>query len=196
MNWKPRPAASMRLTSAISAGGDKIAKVDYQAAQQYMDHIFLMSYDFSGAFDLTNPGPPDQPLCLQLGSGHQVHHRQGRQGAAGSGGDTGQDCGGAPYGRGWTGVKNGYQAGSPFTGTAPTGPVSGTWEMAWWITATSSTTIMGAGWEQGYDRSAEAPYVFKASGGDLTPSTTTARSRPRPAVRAGEPARRSVRLGD
>ena len=42
------------LTSAISAGGDKIAKVDYQAAQQYMDHIFLMSYDFSGAFDLTN----------------------------------------------------------------------------------------------------------------------------------------------
>ncbi len=37
------------LTSAISAGGDKIAKVDYRAAQQYMNHIFLMSYDFNGA---------------------------------------------------------------------------------------------------------------------------------------------------
>lgn len=41
----PRPSAP---------GGGKIAKVDYQAAQQYMDHIFLMSYDFSGAFDLQN----------------------------------------------------------------------------------------------------------------------------------------------
>ena len=44
------------LTSAISAGGDKIAKVDYRAAQQYMNHIFLMSYDFNGAWTNTGLG--------------------------------------------------------------------------------------------------------------------------------------------
>ena len=34
------------LTSAISAGKDKIDKVAYNVAQNSMDHIFLMSYDF------------------------------------------------------------------------------------------------------------------------------------------------------
>ncbi|MGL5669316.1 MAG: chitinase N-terminal domain-containing protein, partial [Shewanella sp.] len=47
---------SYELTSAISAGGDKIAKVDYQAAQQYMDYIFLMSYDFNGGWTNTELG--------------------------------------------------------------------------------------------------------------------------------------------
>ena len=44
------------LTSAISAGKDKIDKVAYNVAQNSMDHIFLMSYDFYGAFDLKNTG--------------------------------------------------------------------------------------------------------------------------------------------
>jgi chitinase len=69
------------------------------------------------------------------------------------------------YGRGWTGVKN-YQAGNPFTGTA-TGPVSGTWENGVVDYRDIVNNRMGAGWEQGYDESAEAPYVFKASSGDL-----------------------------
>jgi len=38
------------LTSAISNGYDKIQDVDYGAAIQYMDNIFMMSYDFYGAW--------------------------------------------------------------------------------------------------------------------------------------------------
>ncbi|SGZ01457.1 glycosyl hydrolase family 18 protein [Moritella viscosa] len=38
------------LTSAIGAGYDKIEDVDYGAASQYMDNIFMMSYDFYGAW--------------------------------------------------------------------------------------------------------------------------------------------------
>lgn len=41
------------LTSAIGAGRDKIEDVDYTTAQQYLDHIFLMSYDFYGGWSNT-----------------------------------------------------------------------------------------------------------------------------------------------
>ena len=44
------------LTSAIGAGKDKIEDVDYTTAQQYLDHIFLMSYDFYGAWSMTDLG--------------------------------------------------------------------------------------------------------------------------------------------
>lgn len=38
------------LTSAIGVGWDKLQDVDYAAAAQYMDNIFMMSYDFYGAW--------------------------------------------------------------------------------------------------------------------------------------------------
>ncbi|WP_028864759.1 glycosyl hydrolase family 18 protein [Psychromonas aquimarina] len=38
------------LTSAIGVGYDKLEDVDYAAASQYMDNIFMMSYDFYGAW--------------------------------------------------------------------------------------------------------------------------------------------------
>ncbi|HBY88102.1 MAG TPA: chitinase, partial [Colwellia sp.] len=38
------------LTSAIGVGWDKIQDVDYAAAAEYMDNIFMMSYDFYGAW--------------------------------------------------------------------------------------------------------------------------------------------------
>lgn len=44
------------LTSAIGSGQDKIEDVDYAQAQQYMDHIFLMSYDFYGGWSNTDLG--------------------------------------------------------------------------------------------------------------------------------------------
>ena len=38
------------LSSAIGASEKGINRVDYNQAQQYMDHIFLMSYDMFGAW--------------------------------------------------------------------------------------------------------------------------------------------------
>ena len=154
------------LTSAISAGGDKIAKVDYQAAQQYMDHIFLMSYDFSGAFDLNNLAHQTNLFASSWDPATKYTTDKGVRALLDQGVTPGKIVvGAAMYGRGWTGV-NGYQAGNPFTGTA-TGPVTGTWENGVMDYRDIVNNRMGAGWEQGYDEVAEAPYVFKASSGDL-----------------------------
>jgi len=42
------------LSAGISAGVNHIDKVSYGDAIKYMDNLFLMSYDFAGAFDLEN----------------------------------------------------------------------------------------------------------------------------------------------
>ena len=154
------------LTSAISAGGDKIAKVDYQAAQQYMDHIFLMSYDFSGAFDLQNLAHQTNLFASSWDANTKYTTDKGVRALLGQGVTPGKIVvGAAMYGRGWSGV-NGYQAGNPFTGSA-TGPIKGTWENGVVDYRDIVNNRMGAGWEQGYDEMAEAPYVFKASTGEL-----------------------------
>ncbi|MGY4025716.1 glycosyl hydrolase family 18 protein [Aeromonas rivuli] len=154
------------LTSAISAGGDKIAKVDYQAAQQYMDHIFLMSYDFNGAWTNTELGHQTNLFEASWDANTKYTTDKGVKALLGQGVTPGKIVvGAAMYGRGWTGVS-GYQAGNPFTGTA-TGPVKGTWENGVVDYRQIVNDYMGAGWEQGYDEVAEAPYVFKASTGDL-----------------------------
>ena len=154
------------LTSAISAGGDKIAKVDYQAAQQYMDHIFLMSYDFNGAWTNTELGHQTNLFAASWDPNTKYTTDKGVKALLDQGVTPGKIVvGAAMYGRGWTGVS-GYQAGNPFTGTA-TGPVKGTWENGVVDYRQIVNEYMGAGWEQGYDEVAEAPYVFKASTGDL-----------------------------
>lgn len=156
---------TLELTSAISAGPDKIAKVDYQATAQYMDHYFLMSYDFFGAFDTQNLGnqtalyapanKPDTPYTTD----------KGVQAMLAQGVDPGKVVvGAAMYGRGWTGVS-GYNDGDPFSGTA-TGAVKGTWE-AGVVDYRQIANEYRATWQYGYDASAEAPYIFKADTGDL-----------------------------
>lgn len=58
------------LTSAIGAGRDKIEDVDYTTAQQYLDHIFLMSYDFYGGWSNTVLGHQSCAACASMASGH------------------------------------------------------------------------------------------------------------------------------
>jgi chitinase len=84
------------LTSAIGAGRDKIEDVDYTAAQQYLDHIFLMSYDFYGGWSNTELGH-QAALRAVMASGHELHHRERRGRAACSGRTARQDRGGCGH---------------------------------------------------------------------------------------------------
>ncbi|MCE9686461.1 glycosyl hydrolase family 18 protein [Shewanella sp. AS16] len=157
---------SYELTSAISAGDDKIAKVDYRAAQQYMDYFFLMSYDFNGAWSNTELGHQSNLYEASWDSNTRYTADKGVRLLLAQGVTPGKIVvGTAMYGRGWSGVQD-YQAGNPFTGTA-TGPVKGTWENGVVDYRQIAQEYMSSGWEYAYDAAAEAPYVFKASTGDL-----------------------------
>ncbi|WP_337265024.1 MULTISPECIES: glycosyl hydrolase family 18 protein [unclassified Serratia (in: enterobacteria)] len=154
------------LTSAISAGKDKIDKVDYNTAQNVMDHIFLMSYDFYGAFDLKNLGHQTALNAPAWKPDTAYTTVNGVNALLAQGVKPGKIVvGAAMYGRGWTGV-NGYQNNNPFSGTA-SGPVKGTWENGIVDYRQIANEYMSGDWKYGYDATAEAPYVFKASTGDL-----------------------------
>lgn len=155
-----------QLTSAISAGDDKIAKVDYVQAQQYMDHIFVMSYDFNGAWSNTELGHQTSLYDAHWDPDTRYTTDKGVRALLAQGVTPGKlVVGAAMYGRGWTGVT-GYSNNNPFTGTA-TGPVKGTWENGVVDYRDIVNNRMGSGWEQGYDEVAEAPWVFNPSSGDL-----------------------------
>ena len=157
---------SYELTSAISAGDDKIAKVDYQAAQQYMDYIFLMSYDFNGGWTNTELGHQTNLYEASWDPDTRYTTDKGVKNLLAQGVTPGKIVvGAAMYGRGWTGV-NGYSGNNPFTGSA-TGKVKGTWEDGVVDYRQIVNDYMGSGWSYSYDEAAEAPSVFNASTGDL-----------------------------
>ncbi|BDX07175.1 glycosyl hydrolase family 18 protein [Planctobacterium marinum] len=158
------------LTSAVGAAEQKINRIDYQAMQQYMDYIFIMSYDFYGAFDLNKLGhqtgvyaPDFRPTDAQT----QQFNLSGAvdeflaQGVSPSK----LVAGVAMYGRGWTGV-NGFDQNTHLTGTA-TGPVAGSWEPGVVDYRDIAQFRNSSDWSYYYDNAAEAPYLFKASTGDL-----------------------------
>tara|TARA_R110002033_G_scaffold153836_3_gene190280 strand:- start:278 stop:2872 length:2595 start_codon:yes stop_codon:yes gene_type:complete len=157
---------SYELTSAISAGDDKIAKVDYQAAQQYMDYIFLMSYDFNGGWTNTELGHQTNLYEASWDPDTRYTTDKGVKNLLAQGVTPGKIVvGAAMYGRGWTGV-NGYTGNNPFTGTA-TGKVKGTWEDGVVDYRQIVNEYMGSGWTYNYDETAEAPSVFNPTTGDL-----------------------------
>ncbi|WP_085538636.1 glycosyl hydrolase family 18 protein [Burkholderia pseudomallei] len=160
------------LTSAIGAGKDKIDRVDYKEAAKYMDYIFDMTYDYYGAWSMTDLGhqtalyspkwrpdtnyTTDNSIKALLAQGVEPKKLV---------------VGAAAYGRGWTGVS-GYTDGNPFTGTAK-GPHKGQWEPGILDYKKIKSEMLGAnggginGYEYHYDQTAEAPYVFNKSTGDL-----------------------------
>ncbi|AUW07355.1 glycosyl hydrolase family 18 protein [Vibrio campbellii] len=156
------------LTSAINIGYDKLAVVDYGEAARYLDNIYLMSYDFYGAWSndvlnhqtglyqsSVNPENSD----YYTSRGVEILLEQGVPAEK-------LVIGAAAFGRGWTGV-HGYQDGNPFSGTA-TGPIKGTWENGV-VDYRDIVNNRGAaqGFEYGFDEAAQAPYLFKPSTGDL-----------------------------
>ncbi len=130
---------TFELTSAIGSGSDKIEDVDYTAAQQYMDHIFLMSLRLLRRLEQHRSGhqaalraPANKPdTNYTTENGVNALLAQGVQPGK-------IVVGTAMYGRGWTGV-HGYSNNNPFTGTA-TGMVKGTWEPAWLTIVRSLTS--------------------------------------------------------
>ena len=154
------------LTTAISAGPDKIEVIDYNESQKYLDNIFVMSYDFFGAFDLNNLNHQTGLHKSSLKEETKYYTSLGIDAMLAQGVEPKKlVVGVAAYGRGWTGV-NSYTEGNPFSGKA-TGPIKGTWEDGVLDYRDIAKNHMGEGWTYNYDEQAEAPYLFKASTGDL-----------------------------
>ncbi|WP_414448994.1 glycosyl hydrolase family 18 protein [Burkholderia sp. 22PA0099] len=160
------------LTSAIGSGRDKIGVVNYKEASKYMNYVFDMSYDFYGAFSLTNLG--HQTALYAPAWRPDTDYTADNSVAAllAQGVDSKKlVLGAAMYGRGWTGVS-GYSDGNPFSGTA-TGPVPGSWEPGVVDYKAIASKMVGPnnaginGYEYHYDQTAEAPYVFNKSTGEL-----------------------------
>ena len=184
------------LTSAISAGTDKIARVDYNAVQTDMDHLLVMTYDFYGGWDRKNLGhhtalyaPPWAP-----DSTYSTHG--GIQALLDAGVDSKKlVVGVGMYGRGWSGVTGwdttNANENDHMTGSA-TGLTKGTWENGvrdWRCmmkidpqtglrVRTNRVCIQEVekdarsdkptmGWTYHWDDTAKAGYLFKASTGDL-----------------------------
>ncbi|KPH95671.1 chitinase [Pseudoalteromonas porphyrae] len=184
------------LSSAIGTGYDKIQDVDYQAASQYMDYIFAMTYDFFGGWNNV--------------TGHQTGIYCGEHISAGECNGTGVDENGEPrkgpaytidnavqlllaqnvpskkivvgtamYGRGWEGVTPGNATIANNPMTAPgNGKLTGTKAQGVWEAGVIDykgiqAYMVGAsgngvnGFEVGYDEQAEAAYVWNRSTGKL-----------------------------
>ncbi|XP_060806001.1 chitinase A-like isoform X1 [Amyelois transitella] len=154
------------LTSAISAGWDKIQVVNYKEAQKYMDHIFFMSYDFKGAWSNDTLGhqtslyapawKPKETYTTDFGVKYLLAQGVNPKKII---------VGVAMYGRGWTGVQN-YTDNNPFTGNA-TGPCKGSWQDGVVDYRDIANEIAQGKWEYHYDNVAQAPYVFRPATGDL-----------------------------
>ncbi|MFC5473795.1 glycosyl hydrolase family 18 protein [Paraherbaspirillum soli] len=160
------------LTSAIGASKDKIAVVDYKKATQYMDYIFDMTYDYYGAWSMTDlghqtalygtkwkPGAHTTDISMQALLDQGVDPKKLVVGVA-------------AYGRGWSGVSNLKDPNNPFTGTAK-GAIAGGWEPGILDYKKIAKDMAGPtgkginGYEYSYDAAAEAPSLFKKSTGEL-----------------------------
>ena len=158
------------LTSAVGAAEARINKIDYKATEQYMDYIFVMSYDFYGGWDSNKLGHmpgvyapefrPNDPQTQQFNLDGAINEFLA-QGVTPSK----LVAGVAMYGRGWTGVS-GFDQTSHLTGSG-TGPVKGTWEAGVVDYREIAQFRNSPEWSYHYDTVAEAPYIFKASTGDL-----------------------------
>ena len=107
-----RTGRKYHLTSAVGAGSEKIARVDYTTVQRYMDHILLMTYDFYGAWDKNSLGHMAGPFAPASDPADDYNMHSAVQAMLAQGVDPAKVAVGASmYGRGWAGV-------SGWTGTA------------------------------------------------------------------------------
>lgn len=159
-----------QLTSAMNIGYDKIAVIDYAQAAPSLDYLFAMSYDFYGAFDVNNLNHHTglyESSMNDMGE-NKYYTDNGINELVKSGMPLEKIVMGvAAYGRGWRGVANLKEPGNPFSGTAQAG-IKGTWEDGV-LDYRDIHDNHGAaqGFEYGFDQQAQAPYLWKASTGEL-----------------------------
>jgi chitinase len=170
-----------QLTSAIGAAQVHIADIDYKKATQYMDYLFDMTYDFSGAWTMTGLGHLaglNVPSWMADDPAKSFSTRNSVNALLAQGIDPKKlVVGAAMYGRGWTGVSDMTDTKNPFTGTAksplPINNAQFAWENGIIDYRGLKQFMLGAdnkginGYTVGYDAKAEAPYVFNPSDGTL-----------------------------
>ncbi|CAA0099407.1 Chitinase A [BD1-7 clade bacterium] len=153
------------LTSAIGNSAAKLAVVDYGAAQEYMDYLFPLTYDFHGAWSNSVLGHQTALHASSFRPNEELQTDNLVNILLAQGVEPGKIAvGAAMYGRGWTGVAdNGNHL---MTGTA-TGPVAGTWEDGVVDYRQIAEFIASGEWQTFYDEAAEAPYIYRPGTGDL-----------------------------
>ncbi|AUF81645.1 chitinase [Malacosoma neustria nucleopolyhedrovirus] len=153
-----------QLTTAISAGYDKIDVVDYRRAQKYLDNIFVMNYDFKGAWSNSDLGHQTPLHAPAWDSNEKYTTDFGITRLLNQGVDSNKlVVGVAMYGRGWSGVSN-YTNNNPFSGIA-VAPVKGSWEDG--VVDYKDITNKYPVEMYYYDEIAAAAYVFNDKTGDL-----------------------------
>ncbi len=160
------------ITSAIGTSPRFIAAVDYQAASQYMDYIFMMTYDYKGAWSselghqtnlYASNQTADDSLSVEISVNAML--------------DQGVDAGKlvvgvAKYGRGWKNITGSSDA-NPFNGQGG-GAIDGTWENGILDYKDIEANYLGGkngqginGWQYAWDESAQAPYLWHAGNKQL-----------------------------
>ncbi|CAA0102821.1 Chitinase A [BD1-7 clade bacterium] len=153
------------LTSAIGNSPAKLAVVDFGEAQQYMDYLFPLTYDFYGAWSNTLLGHQTALFASNFRPNEEAQTDSLVKTLLDQGVEPGKIAvGAAMYGRGWTGVSD--TGGHLMTGTA-SGPVKGTWENGVLDYRAIAELKQSSEWEYFYDETAEAPYLYKRNSGDL-----------------------------
>jgi len=157
-------ARYFEVTAAVGAGKDKIDAIDYNTVEQYMDYIFMMTYDFAGGWDATtghhaavySTGNSAQPIGFSTYEASQNFISAGVPPEK-------LVVGAAFYGRGWQGVApiNGDPVYAPAAGAAP-----GTWEPGVFdFFDIVENYLSNSSYTTEYDNIAEAPYVWSPTTG-------------------------------
>ena len=155
-----------QLTSAIGAGVDKVAVIDYGKVSPYMDYYFLMSYDYFGGWDFNNLGHHSGLYGSDIVGYPDYTTDNGLRALVKSGAPKSKIVlGVSMYGRGWSGITN-YTNQNPFTGKA-SGLIKGTWEDGVLDYRDIADNHTKAPWQYNYDSLAKAPYLFNQSTGEL-----------------------------
>lgn len=151
------------LTSAVGASPARIAALDYAAATEYMDYVFLMSYDYMGGWD--NTVGHHTPLYNNRGEAEGIDTDASVQNLLTAGVPAGKLVVGSPfYGKAWTGTQNTNTEKAdlfPIYGEA-TG-VFGTGSFDYSYIYDNFTAANG--YVQSYDEVAEAAYLWNADTG-------------------------------